>query len=122
METISVPGEDEFTLPHPSVVNEPLSLPQTSDRASRGGQTMAQPDLMFIENVGQFSAAARFMVRGNKGNLYLANDALWFTIVAYPSVEISESLDIKRPNLEYVNGLHASESPRTVNLSLDFAV
>jgi uncharacterized repeat protein (TIGR01451 family) len=37
--------------------------------------------LMFIENVGQLDARARFQVRGGPGTLWLAEDALWLTLV-----------------------------------------
>jgi len=36
---------------------------------------------MFIENVGQWDAGARFQVRGGAGTMWLAEDALWITVV-----------------------------------------
>ena len=43
------------------------------------------PRLMFIENAGQFAGAARFQVRGGSATLWLAEDALWITMVDTPS-------------------------------------
>ncbi len=41
--------------------------------------------LLFVENVGQFEAQARFVVRGAQGSLFLAEDALWWSILAKPA-------------------------------------
>ncbi|MCX6032113.1 MAG: SBBP repeat-containing protein [Chloroflexi bacterium] len=38
--------------------------------------------LLFIENVGQFPAGARFQVWGSTESLWLAEDALWLTLAA----------------------------------------
>ncbi|MFN8568259.1 MAG: hypothetical protein U0Z44_12255 [Kouleothrix sp.] len=40
----------------------------------------AQP-LMFIANAGQLDAPARFQVHGNGATLFLADDAIWLTII-----------------------------------------
>ena len=37
--------------------------------------------IMFIENVGQFNDNALFQVRGSEGTLWLAEDALWVTVL-----------------------------------------
>ncbi len=37
--------------------------------------------LMFVENVGQFDAGVRFQVRRGNTTIYLADHALWFTIL-----------------------------------------
>lgn len=44
-------------------------------QAPRSGQ------IMFIENVGQFAESARFQVRGGNGAMWLAEDALWITVI-----------------------------------------
>jgi hypothetical protein len=36
---------------------------------------------MFVENAGQWDARARFQVRGGGGTLWLAEDALWITVM-----------------------------------------
>lgn len=50
------------------------------------------PGLMFIENVGQFDTQARFVVRGGPGTLYLADDALWYTVVEPPDITTLEEM------------------------------
>jgi hypothetical protein len=47
--------------------------------------------VMFIENVGQFAAGARFQVRGGNGTIYLADDALWFTVLEKPKADAAPS-------------------------------
>ena len=37
--------------------------------------------VLFIENVGQFAPEARFQVRGDDCTLWLAEDALWVTVL-----------------------------------------
>lgn len=51
--------------------------PNTSAETSSGDGS-----LLFIENVGQFPAGARFQVWGGAESLWLAEDALWLTVAA----------------------------------------
>ncbi|MGC9399936.1 MAG: hypothetical protein ACP5HM_12470 [Anaerolineae bacterium] len=44
--------------------------------------------LLFVENVGQFDARARFQVRGGPATLWLAEDALWVTVMARPQTQL----------------------------------
>ncbi len=66
--------------------------------------------LLFVENVGQFDARARFQVRGGPGTLWLTEDALWLTLVDTSRIESND---------------HPHEQSRTepyqaVNLKLSF--
>ena len=56
----------------------PASLPVPS--AERAAEASGD-GLLFIENAGQFDPAARFQVWGGGQTLWLAEDALWLTIV-----------------------------------------
>jgi hypothetical protein len=79
-------------------------------------QTPAASGLMFIENMGQFDADARFMVRGANGTLYLADDALWFTVVEKLPAELLESLRKgKKGNIP-----HADKLLRGTNFKFHF--
>jgi len=51
-----------------------------TDRAQVKTALQSVP-LMFIENVGQFADDARFQVRGGDHTLWLAEDALWITVL-----------------------------------------
>ncbi len=66
--------------------------------------------LLFIENVGQFDARARFQVRGGVGIMWLAEDALWITIASPPGKTST------RPGARL-----RAEPRRVVNLKLHFA-
>ncbi len=63
----------------------PLAPPAA--RAAPPAQSSPTPQntsLLFIENVGQFAADARFQVRGTTGGaLWLADDALWVTTMEH---------------------------------------
>jgi len=54
------------------------SLPPDPEQAS---QALANDPLMFIENVGQFAEGARFLVHGGDRTIWLAQDALWVTVL-----------------------------------------
>ena len=45
---------------------------------------MKASPVMFIQNVGQFADGARFQVRGGDRTIWLAEDALWVTVVETP--------------------------------------
>ena len=44
--------------------------------------TAADASVPFIENAGQFDRRARFQARSGRATLWLAEDALWITIVS----------------------------------------
>jgi hypothetical protein len=48
---------------------------------SAAAQAPADAPLLFVENVGQFDARARFQVRGASEVLWLADDAIWLARV-----------------------------------------
>jgi len=52
-------------------------------RAEQPPPTGASP-LLFIQNVGQFPQGARFQVWGGPGTVWLAEDAIWITVVEGP--------------------------------------
>lgn len=47
--------------------------------------------IMFIENVGQFGAGARFQVRGSGGAMYLAEDGIWLTALEQQKENIEQN-------------------------------
>lgn len=56
----------------------PATLP-AADPAQAVQTSLQRTPVMFIENVGQFDARARFQVHVSNGALWLAEDALWIT-------------------------------------------
>lgn len=56
---------------------------QLTDTPAPGGEGIALGDdsLPFIENVGQFGKAVRFQVSGNDRTIWLAQDAVWVTLL-----------------------------------------
>ena len=48
-------------------------------------QALRSSPLMFIENAGQFADGARFQVHGGSGTMWLAEDAIWITVVEQTS-------------------------------------
>ena len=65
--------------------------------------------LLFVENVGQFDARARFQVQGGPATLWLTEDALWVTLVDAP---------LAVADLPTVSPV--AEPRRAVNLKLSF--
>lgn len=78
------------------------------------GETLHNSPVMFIENVGQFDEGARFQVRGGNGALWLADDALWITIVEPLAVSDQQSAG-QIPQSEIQN-----QRSKVVNLRLSF--
>ena len=89
-----MPGQSPLTAaqswpasPAASVLNPVLSslegqgegLPLVPDRA-RVAKALRSAPIMFIEHIGQFPASARFQVRGGPTTMWLAEDAIWFTV------------------------------------------
>lgn len=56
------------------------AFPQPAALASADDAPSSAP-LMFIENVGQFDPRTRFQVRGAEETLWLAEDAIWITVI-----------------------------------------
>ena len=86
------------------------------------GETPRNSPVMFIENVGQFAEGARFQVRGGNSTLWLADDALWITIVEQSTVS-----DQRSARLPYRQELPFDQNPQSeienrqiVNLRLSF--
>ncbi|MBI2863898.1 MAG: SBBP repeat-containing protein [Chloroflexi bacterium] len=62
---------------------DPISSP-APDRA-RVAEVLRSSPVMFVENVGQFDDGVRFQVRGGDRTIWLADDAIWVTIVDRPA-------------------------------------
>ena len=50
--------------------------------------------MLFVENAGQWPAAARFQVWGGPTTMWLADDALWLTVVSTPLASSHPSDDL----------------------------
>lgn len=68
--------------------------------------------VMFIENIGQFDPAVRFVVQGNNRMIWLTEDGLQITLVEQPIRQA------RTPTLSTI--LPIVEPPRSVNLKLSF--
>ncbi|MEA3308830.1 MAG: hypothetical protein U9Q70_04875 [Chloroflexota bacterium] len=82
-------------------------LRYSTDLGGEGGDG----SVLFIENVGQFDARARFQVRGGAGTLWLTEDALWLTLIATSRLE----------STGYFSEQSQTEPYPAVNLKLSFA-
>nr|MBI2905686.1 hypothetical protein [Chloroflexota bacterium] len=68
-----------------SITPPTRALAAMPDAAAALEQASSAP-MMFIENAGQYAEGARFQVRGAAGgSLWLADDALWLTVLEKPS-------------------------------------
>jgi hypothetical protein len=79
-ESLDVPGDIELS--KANAVSDSAATVQPSNGAR---VSAAQSEaVMFIENVGQFDASARFQVRGGDRTVWLAEDAIWVTVLEKP--------------------------------------
>lgn len=96
------------TTDHISVASDPI----------RVSAALQSAPVMFIENVGQFTEGARFQVYSGNGSIYLADDAIWFTILERPKTNVS------KPEFPLIsdgfNNPEPTEPRKGVNLKLSF--
>ena len=93
----------------------PPAAPASVPERAQVGQALRSSPVMFIENVGQFADGARFQVRGGTGTMWLAEDAIWITVVERSQVDTLERFDVARANVK-----REDEPLRGVNLKLSF--
>jgi hypothetical protein len=95
----------------------PVALASAPDHAHVSAALRSAPP-MFIENVGQFDQRARFQVYGGNATLYLAEGALWFTVLKCSQVAVSQG---QTPaTLERFNAPREDQPCQGVNLKLSF--
>lgn len=61
-------------------LSSPSTLPTAQSATHTADPTPASSSVMFIENVGQFAPAARFLVWSGAASYWLTEDALWLTV------------------------------------------
>ncbi len=98
-----------------------MALPFTSSNKVAAADTTGEPShayspVMFVENVGQFDEGARFQVLGGNATLWLANDALWVTVVEQPSSSVNAG-SLIAPFLENNS---EQQSSKALNIRLSF--
>jgi uncharacterized repeat protein (TIGR01451 family) len=92
-------------------------VPATNPRSFRSSP------VMFIENVGQFAEGARFQVRGSNGTMWLAEDAVWLTVIE-PSFADGARSNVdprKRFNPERANAGNDTVQRKAANIKLSFS-
>ena len=94
---------------------------QAVDPQARVADVLDSSPVMFIENVGQFADGARFQVRGGDHTLWLAEDALWMTVLEQRSEGARErgNKGVVEDSLLHLRA-SAPESRRGVNIRLTF--
>ena len=112
-------------LPQVPGMVKPLAAQDMAERAAAESSTalslpatLQSSPVMFIENVEQFDAGARFQVRGSNSSVYLANDAIWFTLQEGPQTE-TVSARANRAEERLLAEMEAA-AIRVINLKLSF--
>ncbi|HNP72429.1 MAG TPA: hypothetical protein PKK15_15015 [Kouleothrix sp.] len=65
----------------PAYMAPTQSAANTRVAPAQSGQHPAGSPLIFIANAGQVAPDVRYMVQGEKGTLFIANDAIWLTAI-----------------------------------------
>ena len=65
-----------------AVAPQPAAMDSPQVRVT---EALHSSPVMFIENVGQFADGVRFQVRGSDKTIWLAEDAIWVTVLEKPS-------------------------------------
>jgi hypothetical protein len=78
--------------------------------------------VMFIENVGQFDGGAQFQVRGGDGTIWLAESALWITVLERSAVGGQLSVNQDRHGALSTRNLQSEiQNRKGVNIKLSFS-
>ncbi len=95
-----------------------ISTPPPSSTAQAAGAAKKnQPSsVLFIENVGQFDARAKFQAKAQGGAIYFAEDAIWFSVAEQATIN---SLEERREKLRDLKSFQP-ETKKGVNLKLGF--
>ncbi len=102
------------------------SVVQSPGTTTRVSAALHSSPVMFIENVGQFDERVRFQVRGGMGTMWLAEDAIWVTVLEKPSSPQPPSPNLGEggdflPSPKFGRGAGGEGQPRKgVNLRLTF--
>lgn len=67
--------------------------------------------------IGPASCVAHFQGRGGNGTIWLAEDAIWITVVERSQVERPQ---VERPHVQRANVEHVNVQRKGVNLKLSF--
>ena len=95
------------------------SAPSVSQAPLRVLSAMDSAPLMFIENIGQFDEDVRFQVRGGDRTIWLAEDAIWVTVLERPGSSTRIPGDDRSP-LSSEPEAGEQEKVRGVNVRLRF--
>ena len=110
-----LPSLPDAPIPAGAAIPEQAAGPPAPADLAQAREALQSAPLMFIENVGQFDPAARFQVRGGSGALWLAENALWITVVE-PG---SEGAEERGPEQQSPRA-SAPQPRKGVNLRLSF--
>jgi hypothetical protein len=93
-----------------------------SSASAANGRVEGDPSVLFVENVGQFAEGARFQVWGGEYTMWLAEDAIWITVLERPGPQAGAQLQgmgAERPPFAH-SRTEEVQPLRGVNLRLSF--
>ncbi|MCZ7573674.1 MAG: SBBP repeat-containing protein [Ardenticatenaceae bacterium] len=101
------------------VRSTPPTTPGPAPDRTRVEAVSERATVMFIENAGQFAEGARFRVwGGGAGAVWLAEDALWLTVLEQPDAQMGRQGDRQPFSASLPVSVTASQA--SVNLKLSF--
>lgn len=86
--------------PTPRIGDRPSLL---SENNLSQAKTVENSGLLFIENRGQFDQSAHFRVQSSQGTIYLADNAIWLTVLESESSEIVDVIETDNSPQQAVN-------------------
>lgn len=99
-----------------------LAVPSLAELNSGSGESFKGSPVMFIENRGQWDDAALFQVwGGHAGSMWLAEDAIWLTLLEPNRADANNPAANERElALGFWSGNHDATPRRGVNIKLSF--
>lgn len=101
-----------FDAPRKAISTPPSSKAQNPDAAKKSKTS----SVLFIENVGQFDDRAKFQANAQGGNIFFADDAIWFSLTEQAT---TNSLEERHEKLRDPKAFQ-KEIKKGVNLKLSF--
>ncbi len=109
---------DSFAAGPVTVKAENAGNEPNADPAPAAATPFRSSPIMFIENVGQFDATAKFQVRGANGTIYLASDAMWFSFLETPKTNAASSRTA--PSVPRGNAISDNTPRKGVHVKMSF--
>lgn len=102
------------------VINPTVKAANSPSTITENHAHFQERQAMFIQNAGQLDERVLFQVHGNDSIIWITEDGIWITMMAYPSSDQSSSLHPEKKESKVASREYLNEYQRGVNLHITF--